>query len=61
MHYSASYNHKLFFILLKGNISCQYPDSKKKLGGIPQLLPGSSPLSIHDQAMHTGNLNPNLQ
>jgi hypothetical protein len=50
-----------FFTLLEGNISYQYPDIMKKLDGIPQLLPGSSPLSIHDQEVHTGNWNPNLQ
>jgi hypothetical protein len=50
-----------FFTILEGNVSYQYPDIMKKLDGIPQLLPGPSPLSIHDQAVHTGNWNPNLQ
>ena len=30
---------------------------QKKLNDIPQLLPGSSPLSIHDPSIHTDSWN----
>ena len=34
---------------------------KREPRDVPPPPPGSFPLSIHDQAAHIGNLNPNLQ
>jgi regulatory protein YycH of two-component signal transduction system YycFG len=39
----------------------QFQDLSKELGDIPLPLPGSFPLSIHDQEEHISNWNLNLQ
>ena len=51
----------MFYYQERKHPSIQSSRLKREPRDVPLPLPGSFPLSIHDQAEHIGSLNPNLQ